>query len=142
MSDKPVAIVTGASRGIGKAIAKELATLGYDIVINYFDFTQDGQPDDSNALQSQKEINDLNARCELLQGDVSSASDRDALVELTKTKFGRCDMLVNNAGVAPSKRADILEVTEDSYDRVMNINLKAPYFLIQLVANWMIQQKE
>jgi NAD(P)-dependent dehydrogenase (short-subunit alcohol dehydrogenase family) len=137
MNDKPIAIVTGASRGIGKAIAKELADLGFGIVINYFDF-KDGKPDDSAAQQTQKEIKG----CKILRGDVSKAEDRKELVEFVKENFGRCDMLVNNAGVAPAKRTDILEATEESYDRVMNINLKGPYFLTQLVANWMIEQKK
>lgn len=137
MAEKPVAIITGASRGIGKAIAKELADLGFGIVINYFDF-KDGKPDDSAAEQTQKEI----AGSQIIRGDISIAGDRKKLVEFTKAKFGRCDMLVNNAGVAPAKRTDILEATEESYDRVMSINLKGPYFLTQLVANWMIEQKK
>ena len=137
MNENKVAIVTGASRGIGKAVAKELASLGFDIVINYFDF-KDGKPDNSAAEETQKEIKG----CQILRGDVSSADERMALVEFTKTKFGRCDMLVNNAGVAPAKRTDILEATEESFDRVMNINLKGPYFLTQIVANWMIEQKK
>jgi 3-oxoacyl-[acyl-carrier protein] reductase len=142
MAERPVAIITGASRGIGKGIAKELASLNFDLVINYFDFTPDGKPDESRALQTQKEIKELGAKCEILRGDVSNSGDRGKLVELAKSEFGRCDMLVNNAGVAPSKRMDILEATEESYDRVMNINLKGPYFLTQLVANWMIEQKK
>jgi len=142
MTERPVAIVTGASRGIGKSIAKELASLGYDLVINHFDFTAEGKPDESRAAQTQKEIKGLVAECEILRGDVSSAADRKSLVDLTKNKFGRCDMLVNNAGVTPSKRMDILEATEASFDRVMSINLKGPYFLTQLVAKWMIEQKK
>ena len=142
MAERPVAIVTGASRGIGKGIAMELASLGFDLVVNYFDFTSDGKPDDSKALQTQKEIEGLGAKCEIQRGDISSDSDRDALVALTKSKFGRCDMLVNNAGVAPLKRLDILEATEESFDRVLRINLKGPYFLTQKVANWMIEQKK
>ena len=142
MKERPVAIVTGASRGIGKGIALELASLGFDLVVNYFDFTSDGKPDDSKARQTQKEINDLCAKCEILRGDVSSTADRDSLVALTKNKFGRCDMLVNNAGVAPLKRLDLLEATEESFDRVLRINLKGPYFLTQKVANWMIEQKK
>ena len=142
MAERPVAIVTGASRGIGKGIAKELASLNFDIVINHFDFTAEGKPDESRAVQTQKEIKVLGADCEVLRGDVSNAEDREKLVDLAKSKFGRCDMLVNNAGVAPLKRSDLLEVTEESYDRVMRINLKGPYFLTQLVANWMIEQKK
>ena len=140
MMDKPVAIVTGASRGIGKAIAKELAQLGYDTVINYYDST-DGQPDDSAARQTQQEIVAAGSRCEIVRGDVSNCEDRQKLADFTAERFGRCDMLINNAGVAPSNRIDILEATEDSYERVMNINLKGPYFLTQLIANWMIEQK-
>jgi NAD(P)-dependent dehydrogenase (short-subunit alcohol dehydrogenase family) len=142
MAERPVAIVTGASRGIGRAIAIELASLGYDVIGSHFDFDAAGKPDESTAKKTQKEIINLGARCEILRADVSSAADRKALVDLAKSKFGRCDMLVNNAGVAPSKRMDILEVTEQSYDRVMGINLKGPYFLTQLVANWMIEQRK
>jgi len=75
MAERPVAIVTGASRGIGKGIAKELASLGYDLVINYLDFTADGKPDESRAKQTQKEVKELGAQCEILRGDVSSAAD-------------------------------------------------------------------
>jgi len=139
---RPVAIVTGASRGIGRAIALELASLGYDLVINHFDSSADGEPDNSNALKTQEAIKDLGTECEVMRGDVSSAEDRDRLVALARTKFGRCDMLVNNAGVAPLKRLDILEATEESFDRVVGINLRGPYFLTQLVANWMIEQKK
>jgi 3-oxoacyl-[acyl-carrier protein] reductase len=142
VADRPAAIVTGASRGIGKAIAKELASLGYDLVGNHFDFTDDGTPDQSKAEQTQKETEDLGAACEILRGDVSSVQDRQRLVELAKSRFGRCDMLVNNAGVAPDKRQDILQATEESFDRVMSVNLKGPYFLTQLVANWMIEQRK
>ena len=142
MAERPVAIVTGASRGIGKGVAKELASLGYDLVVNYFDFTAEGKPDESKALQTQKEIKGLGAACEILRGDISSPEDRNSLVALAKSTFGRCDMLMNNAGVAPSKRMDILEVTEESFDRVLGINLKGPYFLTQQVANWMIEQKK
>ncbi len=120
---RPVAIVTGGSRGIGRAIAIELAGLRFDVVINHFDFTADGKP-------------------LALRGDVSSDADRKALIKAVKDGFGRCDMLVNNAGVAPLKRMDLLEATEASFDRVLGINLKGPYFLTQLVAKWLIEQKK
>jgi len=132
MAERPVAIVTGASRGIGKAIALELARLGYDLVVNR---VQAAVP------ETKAEAEGLGARCEFVQGDISKAKDRNRLVETTKSKFGRCDMLVNNAGAAPLKRLDILEATEESFDRVVGMNLKGPYFLTQQVANWMVEQR-
>jgi NAD(P)-dependent dehydrogenase (short-subunit alcohol dehydrogenase family) len=140
MAEKPVAIITGASKGIGKAIARELAILSYDLVLNYFDFTGVGEPDESFARQSQKELHGLGTKCEILRGDVSNADDRSQLVDLAREKFGRVDLLVNNAGIAPPKRQDLLEATQESFDRVMEVNLKGPYFLTQLVAKWMIEQ--
>ncbi|MHC4984675.1 MAG: 3-ketoacyl-ACP reductase [Planctomycetota bacterium] len=140
MSDRPAAIVTGGSRGIGRAIAVQLAELGYDIAIAYCDFGADGKPDDTAANEAKQAVTDAGAKCQLIAADISSADDRARLIEQTRSAFGRCDMLVNNAGVAPSKRLDILEATEASYDRVMGINLKGPYFLTQAVANWMIEQ--
>jgi 3-oxoacyl-[acyl-carrier protein] reductase len=77
----------------------------------------------------------------MLRGDIGSEADRVNLVAVARARFGRCDLLVNNAGVPPLKRMDILEATEESFDRVLRINLKGPYFLTQLVANWMIEQK-
>jgi len=142
MAEKAVAIVTGASRGIGKGIATELVKAGYDIVIAHYDFGVDGKPDEKTGLQTKQELEQLGAKCEVIRADVSNAKDRAALLNLAKEKFGRCDMLCNNAGVAPSKRLDLLEATEQSYDRVMTINLKGPYFLTQMVANWMIEQKK
>lgn len=141
-SDRPVAIVTGGSRGIGRAIALELARLGYDLVVNHYDVDAEGRADEGPARHTQAAIQALGAQCVILRGDIGSASDRQALVNFTREKLGRCDMLVNNAGVAPSRRVDILEASEQSYDRVMTINLKGPYFLTQAVARWMIEQKQ
>ena len=133
MSERPVAIVTGASRGIGRVIAIELAKLGYDLVINRVK---------KEPPQTQKEIKGLGAQCEFVQADISCAEDRSRLAASTKNRFGRCDLLVNNTGVAPLKRMDILEATEESFDRVLGINLKGPYFLTQLIANWMVEQRK
>jgi len=141
MADKSAAIITGASRGIGRTIAEELASLGYDVLVNYLDFDPEGNPDESPAQRTKKEIERLGGRCEIFRGDISVAADRARLLDFAKNVFGRCDMLVNNAGVAPEKRADILEASEASFDRVVGINLKGPYFLTQLVANWMIEQQ-
>jgi len=135
-------VVTGGSRGIGRGIALELAKLGYDLVIAYYDFDDQGQPDESNAIETQKQARGLGAACEILRMDVSNTRDRTNLLELARSRFGRCNMLANNAGVAPSKRLDLLDATEESFDRVMNINLKGPYFLTQAIANWMIEQRK
>lgn len=133
MRDRPVAIVTGASRGIGRSVALELASLGYDLVVNR---VQEQQPD---VLE---EAGALGAHCLFAPGNVAEAEVRRRIVAVTKTTFDRCDLLVNNAGTGPMKRLDILEATEESYDRVLSINLKGPYFLTQLVANWMIEQRK
>ncbi len=142
MADKPVALVTGASRGIGAAVAKELASLAYNLVVTHFDVTDDGKADDTFARQTQKEIESIAAECEVVRSDVSSRQDRAAVIRLMRERFGRCDLLVNNAGIAPAKRVDILEETEESFDRVVAVNLKGPYFLTQAVARWMIEQKK
>ena len=135
MTSNPLAIVTGAGRGIGRGIAVSLAEAGYDIVINYCS-------NNTSALEAKQQVEALNVKCEIVQADISIADDRVKLVTFSKANFGRCDLLVNNAGVAPNQRLDILEASEESFDRVMSINLKGPYFLTQLIANWMIGQKE
>jgi 3-oxoacyl-[acyl-carrier protein] reductase len=81
------------------------------------------------------------AECLYVRTDVAVAADRDRLVDTVRDKWGRCDLLVNNAGVAPLQRTDLLEATEASFDRVLGINLRGPYFLTQKVANWMIAQR-
>jgi NAD(P)-dependent dehydrogenase (short-subunit alcohol dehydrogenase family) len=135
----PVALITGASRGIGRGIALELAKAGYDLVINCA----------SNVTAAQKTAGDCatlaknhgqTIRAEICQADIGVSADREKLVNFTRSTFGRLDLLVNNAGVAPEVRADILEANETSFDRLININVKGPYFLTQLVARWMIQQ--
>ena len=135
MANRPLAIVTGAGRGIGRGIAESLGKTGYDLVINYCS-------NKTSALEAKKTIDALGVRCEIVQADISVAEDRAKLVSFAKENFESCNLLVNNAGVAPEKRMDILDATEESFDRVMGINLKGPYFLTQLVANWMIDQKK
>ena len=130
-----VALVTGASRGIGRGIAVALANAGFDVVVNY-------ASNRDAAYEVGKVIEGVGRRALLVQGDVSVAADRAKLVDETYSAFGRLDLLVNNAGVAPKVRADILEGGEESFDRMVNINLKGPYFLTQRVARQMIAQVE
>jgi 3-oxoacyl-[acyl-carrier protein] reductase len=135
-----VAVITGASRGIGRGIALELAKLGADLVIN---FAADATAAQETARQSTAVAQDAGKqiRAELCQADISKSADRQNLISFTRHKFGRLDVLVNNAGVAPEVRADILDASEESFDRLMQTNVKGPYFLTQLAARWMIEQR-
>jgi NAD(P)-dependent dehydrogenase (short-subunit alcohol dehydrogenase family) len=135
MADRQVALVTGASRGIGRAIAIALARdAACDVVINF-------ASNQAAAEEVQREIESTGAKAIIVKADVSIAAERQQLVDQTISAFGRIDLLVNNAGVAPNARADLLDASEESFDRLININLKGPYFLTQLVARWLIDQK-
>jgi len=131
---KPVAIVTGGSRGIGYGCATELARQGFDLVIA-------GRRPEAECAEALDGLRAFGARVVYTICDVAESGQRKALMELTKKEFGRLNVLVNNAGVAPKERNDILCATEESYDFVMDTNLKGPYFLTQLAANWMVEQK-
>lgn len=136
---RQVALITGASRGIGRGIALELAKDGYDLVINCASNVAAAQKTAADCATLAKKHGQT-VRAEICQADVGVSADREKLVDFTRSTFGRLDLLVNNAGVAPEVRADILEANEASFDRLININVKGPYFLTQLVARWMIQQ--
>jgi 3-oxoacyl-[acyl-carrier protein] reductase len=125
------ALVTGGSRGIGRAAAVALARQGWDVVVNY-------ARNREAAEAAGREIEALGRRAVLVQGDVSVAEDRARLVRDAVAGLGGIDLLVNNAGIAPEVRADILEASEESFDRLIAVNLKGPYFLTQLVARQMI----
>ena len=133
----PVALVTGASRGIGRGIAIELAAAGYDLVINYTANEQAASQAKvfcvAAAHKAGREI-----RVEHCRADISVAGERQALVDFARERFDRLDLLVNNAGIAPKVRADLLEASEESFDHLVAVNLKGPYFLTQAVAAWMI----
>jgi 3-oxoacyl-[acyl-carrier protein] reductase len=135
----PVALITGASRGIGRGIALELAKIGYDLVINYASNVAAARRTAVDCVSAARAAGKT-VRAEICQADISSGADRRKLIQFTKEKLGRLDLLVNNAGVAPEVRADILEASEESFDRLIAINLKGPYFLTQLAANCMIEQ--
>ena len=127
------ALVTGASRGIGRGIAVELARAGCRIAINYAGNAE-------AAAEALKLVRAAGGDGLTVQADISVAADRARLVAETVKAFGRIDLLVNNAGVAPAVRADLLEAGEESFDRLYAVNLKGPYFLTQLVARQMLQQ--
>ena len=135
-----VALITGASRGIGRGIALELAKLGCDLVVNYASSTPAAQGTAQDCAAVAQAAGRA-IRAKVCQADISLAGDRKKLIDFTRTEFGRLDLLVNNAGVAPNVRADILDATEESFDRLININVKGPYFLTQLAAQWMMEQR-
>lgn len=135
MIDRRTAIVTGGARGIGNAIAQQLAKEGCAIAI--FDIIPP-----ENVKENLDPIKDLNVPLIYVQGNLADGNDRKRLVETVINEFGRIDILVNNAGVAPKERKDILEMTEESFDFVIGINLKGTLFLTQLVAKEMIKLVE
>ena len=126
-----VALVTGAGRGIGRGIALGLAERGWAVLVNY-------RSDTEAAAETARLVAQAGGRGAAVQADISDPADRARLVAGTLERFGRIDLLVNNAGIAPRRRADILEVGEASYDEVMAVNLKGPFFLTQRVAKVMI----
>jgi len=152
--------VTGASRGIGRGIAIELARLGYALAINYAT-RREAAEECLKLCQQARQRTDVATRqpaerrptprgggsrrptasqafFEIFQADISRAEDRARLLEGVRERFGWLDLLVNNAGVAPTVRTDVLQASEESYDRVMGANLKGPYFLTQAVANFWV----
>jgi len=135
MNDRPVSLVTGAGRGIGRGVAVELAKLGHAVVVNYAGNAN--AADECLRLVREAGGDGITARA-----DVSVSADRERLVQETLEAYGRIDLLVNNAGVAPSVRADLLEASEESFDRLINVNLKGPYFLTQIVARRMVEQAQ
>ncbi|MCA9739943.1 3-ketoacyl-ACP reductase [candidate division KSB1 bacterium] len=132
MSMQKVALVTGAGRGIGRGIAEQLAANGWKIAINY-------RSNASAAEETRQSIVKMETECLAIQADISKTEDRKKLVSETITNFGQINLLINNAGVAPKQRVDILETSEESYDDVLGVNLKGPFFLTQQVAGRMVE---
>lgn len=131
---KKVALITGGSRGIGLGIAEHLAKNGFDLIIN-------GVRAEESVEDVLENLRKLGAEVVYCKGDIASKEARAAMLEKIKNHFGRLNILVNNAGVAPRERNDILVATEESFDYVLSTNLKGTYFLTQASANWMIEQK-
>lgn len=130
---KKVALITGGSRGIGAGIARALAHDGFTVAIS-------GRRPDEEVQPFLGELRSIQPDSTYIQADISNSDSRLRLIEELKRIYDRLDVLVNNAGIAPRVRTDILEETEDSYDEVLGTNLKGPYFLTQQIAQWMIQQ--
>lgn len=131
MLDRPVALVTGASRGIGRGIALGLAASGHAVGVNYFRSAE-------AAGEVVEQIRQQGGTAVALGGDVGSAEDRQELLDRVGTEFGRLDVLVNNAGITSQGRKDLLEATDASWERVFATNLKGPFFLAQQAARRMI----
>jgi 3-oxoacyl-[acyl-carrier protein] reductase len=132
---KKVALITGGSRGIGFGIAEQLAQNNFDLAINGI------RPIDEveEAIQKLKRFGNEVIYC---QGNIALSIDRENMLQQVKQNYNRLHVLVNNAGVAPKERKDMLEATEESFDHVLSTNLKGTYFLTQKAANWMIEQKK
>ena len=131
---RKVALITGGTRGIGLGIAECLAAEGRDLALN-------GVREDAAVADALTALRDLGSEVLYCQGDVSRSADRLRIIDAVKSRFGRLDILVNNAGITSQGRKDLLQADEDSFDRVVGVNLKGPYFLTQAVANWMIEQQ-
>lgn len=135
------AIVTGSSRGIGRGIALCLAEEGFCIVVNYVGNEAEAAKTVKLCEERAQSSGFGGVRAFLVQADVGDSAGRRHLVEQTRGRFKRIDLLVNNAGITSIGRADILEATEGAFDRLLAVNLKGPYFLTQAVANWMIEER-
>ena len=135
MQKKKIAFITGGSRGIGFGIALELAKADFDLAIN-------GMRTEEAVQDAMNELKALGAEVIYCRGDIASKEARVAMMEKIKSHYGCLHVLVNNAGVAPKERKDILEASEESFVYLMTTNLQGPYFLTQAAANWMIAQKQ
>ena len=133
--NRRIALVTGGTRGIGLGIAHSLAAEGFDLSLC-------GQRPEDEVREPLEELRALGAEVVYRPADLAERSAREALLEATRERFGRLHVLVNNAGMAPRERMDLLEATEESFEEVLRTNLQGAYFLTQAAARWMIEQKE
>lgn len=129
-----VALVTGGSRGIGLGIVTQLASQGFNIAIN-------GVRPAEGVTEVLESIKALGVEVIYCQGNVALSADRAKILQEVKDHYGQLNILVNNAGIAPRERRDVLSTSETSFDEVLDTNLKSCYFLTQAAANWMIEQK-
>jgi NAD(P)-dependent dehydrogenase (short-subunit alcohol dehydrogenase family) len=129
----PVALVTGSSRGLGRGVAETLAEAGFSVAIHY---ANNRQAAEAVAEACQDLAEEPDQKFTVVGGNIGIAADRRRIFDETLAAYGHIDALVNNAGIAPRIRADITEATEEIFDEVINVNLKGPYFLSQLVAKY------
>jgi len=135
MSRPATVLVTGSSRGLGRGVALDLAAAGYSVAIHY---TNNRSAAEKTAVDCAQAASSPAQKFPLIGGNVGLAADRARMMEETLAAFGNLDALVNNAGIAPRVRADILEAEEEIFDEVIAVNLKGPYFLSQLAArHWL-----
>jgi NAD(P)-dependent dehydrogenase (short-subunit alcohol dehydrogenase family) len=131
--NSPIALVTGSSRGIGRGIAIELAHAGYRVAVNF-------AGNEAAADETLRLVTDAGSSGFTIRGDISVATDRTRLIEETVQRLGGIDLLVNNAGIAPKTRGDLLDSSEASLDELFAVNLKGPFLLTQLAAKQMLKQ--
>ena len=135
------AIVTGASRGIGRGIVTELASLGFDVVINYAS-SPEKAGETKQVCEEKAREHGFKITALTYKADIGNPDERESMMRFSREAFGHLDVLVNNAGITSIGRSDILEAKEENFDKLMAINLKGPYFLSQLAAKWMIETKQ
>ena len=135
-----VALITGASRGIGRGIALHLARLGFDLVLNYRSNKPAAEQTAADCL-AVAPAQGQGIKVEICAGDISDSAARVELLSFVDRTFGHLHLLVNNAGMAPRQRLDILEATEQSFDELIDVNLKGPFFLTQSVAKYFLQSR-
>jgi 3-oxoacyl-[acyl-carrier protein] reductase len=131
---KQTAFITGGTRGIGLGISQELAGEGIDLAVN-------GIRPEEQVSGVLDRLREYGIRVIYCQGDVALKADRASMLEKIRTEFGRLNFLINNAGMAPRERKDLLEAGEESFEQVLRTNLQGPYFLSQAVARWLVNQK-
>jgi len=129
-----VALVTGGTRGIGLGIARRLAREGFDLLVC-------GTREEASVADVLDALGGPGREVAYAQADIGETAGRARLIDAVRERFGRLHVLVNNAGVAPKARADVLDAGEESFDRLLRVNLKGPYFLTQLAARFMLEQR-
>ena len=132
MEERKTVLVTGASRGIGKEVALKYAENGYDVVINYVS-------DKTDVTSLEKEFKEKGVECLILKADVSKQEEVQELVDKAIEKFGKIDVLVNNAGI--TKDNLLMRMSEEEFDKVLEINLKGTFLVTKAVTKYMMKKR-